>query len=557
LPTVNAGGLPETWKEAAPEVTTPGGGAPPDEGHPEGPSDLSLLPVSDVREVVENCVARYLHRHPNGNPCEHLVDLCPVLGAVSPRRQFVVTSRRRVLYYRANGFLRLDLREGLALPQLPEFEPVRRCLESGKPQQERVTPSPGARELLVTALPVKGLEGRLQGSLAIFEEFERDRLEDSASHARLVKKLSALHQFNASLELMADPVDLYERAVDAASTILGYEYCAILLHEPEKRRLVLQHSVGYAPELHQLAIPLDGRKGITANAFLENRIVSVKDVRQDPRYLEAHREIRSELAIPIVAGGRPVGVFSAASSQPGAFSEEDTKLCSTLVSQLGLATERLNLFQKVADSRDVLVFALARLAESRDDDTGGHLERICGYTRVIAQALRSHPRFQHLLDDAYLDDLYRSAALHDIGKVGIPDAILQKKGRLTREEFEIMKTHTVIGGDTLKRAERRIENLGLLKIGTEIAYHHHEKWDGQGYPFGLSGEDIPIPARIVGLADVYDALTSKRCYKEAYSHEVAREYILKSSGRHFDPGVVRAFLDSERQILEIRRRHSG
>ena len=518
------------------------------------PSQAPVLDALEYGPVVENCVARYLHRHPGGDPCENLVDLCPVLGAMSPQRQFAVMNGQALLYYRSTSLFRLDLREGMALPQLPEFAPIRDCLESGRPVSRRVTIPPDEHELLVTALPIPGVDGKTRGTFIVFEEPEDSKRRAIDSHARLVKKLSALHQFNASLELLTTAEDLYERAVDAASTILGYEYCAILLHDRSRDELVLRHSAGYSPELHQLAIPLGQKKGITTVAFLRNRVVSVPDVRKDSRYLEGNDEVRSELVIPVTVSRHPVGVFSAASTRPGAFSNEDVKLCTTLVNQLSLALERLGLFGKLANSRDVLIFALARLAESRDDDTGGHLERICGYTRVIAQALHAHPRFRHFLDESYVDELYRSAALHDIGKVGIPDAILQKKGRLTRDEFEVMKTHTVIGGDTLKEAEGRIGELELLKMGSEIAYHHHEKWDGNGYPHGLSGEAIPVPARIVGLADVYDALTSKRCYKEAYSHEIARQYILKSSGRHFDPGIVRAFLDSEAEVLAIRKR---
>jgi response regulator RpfG family c-di-GMP phosphodiesterase len=161
------------------------------------------------------------------------------------------------------------------------------------------------------------------------------------------------------------------------------------------------------------------------------------------------------------------------------------------------------------------------------------------------------------MDDAFLDDLFRSAALHDIGKVGIPDRILQKPGKLSAEEFEIMKTHTVIGGETLADAERRIDDLELLRMGKGIAYYHHEKWNGSGYPYGLSGEEIPVAARIVGLADVYDALTTKRCYKEAFEHEVARKYITKASGSHFDPQVVSAFLDCEPEILHIKAKYAA
>ncbi len=525
-------------------------GAHPDTGD-------SLREATDYEAVIRNSVARYINRHPNGDPREHLVDICPVLGAMSPNRQFAVTDGKQFLYYRGSGSFHLDLESGMVFPELPELDPIRNCLRSGRVESVWLPHHLREGGLEVVALPIPSLEEMASGCFVVFELVDGESREGLDQHKQLVSKLAALHQFDASLELMGSEADLYERAVQAGASILGYEYCAILLHDESSEQLVLKYSNGYGEELHQMGIPLRREQGISVHSFRHNRIISVPEVENDPRYVRGNDTVRSELSIPVVLGRRPIGVFNAASSRPAAFSEEEVRLCVTLVHQLSLALERLRLFVQVGASRDVLIFALARLAESRDDDTGGHLERICGYTRIIAEALRKHDRFRRIVDEQYIEDLYRSSALHDIGKVGIPDAILQKPGRLTADEFEVMKTHTVIGGETLADAEKRIENLELLRMGKAIAYYPHEQWDGTGYPYGLGGEEIPVCARIVGLADVYDALTTKRCYKDAFSHEVARKYITKAVGKHFDPEVVAAFLESESEILTIKKRNAA
>jgi putative two-component system response regulator len=203
-------------------------------------------------------------------------------------------------------------------------------------------------------------------------------------------------------------------------------------------------------------------------------------------------------------------------------------------------------------TQDVTIMSLSTLAESRDPDTGAHLERTRNYVRTLAEALKDHPRFRDLLQQpGVIDQLYRSAPLHDIGKVGTRDAILLKNGRLDDDEYEIMKQHAMIGGDTLRWAEARLGTNSFLQFAREIAYNHHEKWDGSGYPFGLKGEEIPISARLMAVADVYDALRSERCYKKALSHEEARDLIAGGTGSHFDPAVVEAFLNVEDQFIAI------
>ena len=213
--------------------------------------------------------------------------------------------------------------------------------------------------------------------------------------------------------------------------------------------------------------------------------------------------------------------------------------------------------RKISEARQELfdssIFGLARLAESRDPETGEHLDRTSRYVQIISEILLKDLNLNKEEHEQTVWDYTRCSPLHDIGKVGLPDAILCKPGKVTAEEFDVIKTHTTIGGDTLRDIENRLRwgSNTFLTTGKDIAYAHHEKWNGSGYPFGLAGEDIPLAARIMALADVYDALTSKRCYKDAFSHEKAREIIVGDSGTHFDPDVVEAFLAVEDQFIKI------
>ncbi|QEI06242.1 two-component system response regulator [Pigmentiphaga aceris] len=202
--------------------------------------------------------------------------------------------------------------------------------------------------------------------------------------------------------------------------------------------------------------------------------------------------------------------------------------------------------------QDVTIMAMASLAETRDNETGNHIRRTQYYVKLLAEQLCDHPRFKHWLTPATIDLLFKSAPLHDIGKVGIPDHILLKPGRLTPEEFEIMKTHTTLGLETIENAERQLGmKVDFLYYAKEIAYGHQEKWDGSGYPQGLVGEDIPPSARLMAVADVYDALISRRVYKPSMSHDAAREIMVKGRGTHFDPDVLDAFLQLETEFRKV------
>jgi putative two-component system response regulator len=203
------------------------------------------------------------------------------------------------------------------------------------------------------------------------------------------------------------------------------------------------------------------------------------------------------------------------------------------------------------ETRHLAIFALAKLAESRDPETGTHLERIREYCRLVAESLAESGTYSETVVPAFIDTVFQTSPLHDIGKVGIPDYILLKPGRLTDEEFDVMKTHTTIGSATLDAAVDKYPAANYLRIARDIVLTHHERYNGSGYPNARKGEDIPLCGRIVALADVYDALTSKRVYKEAVTHDIARNLIVNERGEHFDPAIVDAFIACESEFRAI------
>ncbi len=228
---------------------------------------------------------------------------------------------------------------------------------------------------------------------------------------------------------------------------------------------------------------------------------------------------------------------------------------------LKLRRLQLNLEEMVQEKIDEItasqmstIFALAKLAESRDDDTGKHVERVQVYCNRLAEKMKENPQFKHLISPEFTRNLFHATPLHDIGKVGIPDAILLKPDRLTDEEFEVIKTHPTIGADTLEKVQGLYPNNVLVQTGIEIARYHHERWDGNGYPQGLKGDEIPLSARIMAVADVYDALRTERPYKPAYPHEKCVQIIKEGSGSQFDPKIIGAFLDIEKQFDTTHKR---
>lgn len=208
--------------------------------------------------------------------------------------------------------------------------------------------------------------------------------------------------------------------------------------------------------------------------------------------------------------------------------------------------------RKISETQLSTIFAMSKLAESRDPETGEHLERMREYCKVLSEKMSATAKYQSIIDRPFIDNIYAASPLHDIGKVGVDDHVLLKPGKLTADEWELMRMHPIIGAETLREVDRQHPGNAFLRTGIAIAESHHEKWNGSGYPYGLAGEQIPLVARILALGDVYDALTSKRCYKAAFTHEDSCQIIMRDIGTHFDPDVGQAFLDSAEEFARIR-----
>ena len=281
--------------------------------------------------------------------------------------------------------------------------------------------------------------------------------------------------------------------------------------------------------------------------------------------------MQSTLILPLIIDEELEGYLHLSSITPGFFKQEHITFMESIAGHIALSIQRGKFLdnlenhtknlQHLVDVRtnEILktqrttLFALAKLTELRDHETGEHLERIRRYSILTAQIYK-YTNNKNNIDNNFLRDLYDSSILHDIGKVGVPDSILKKEGPLTTEEFKIIKNHIFIGYNALKTASKDLGENSFLKMAMDIILYHHERWDGSGYPEGLKGEEIPLAARIISICDVYDALVSKRPYKEAFSHEKALK-IMKESASDFDPDLFKIFIDNELEYDFIRKQY--
>lgn len=260
--------------------------------------------------------------------------------------------------------------------------------------------------------------------------------------------------------------------------------------------------------------------------------------------------IRASITLPLKVSGEPVGVIFFSSVSKNAYKPEHLNLLHTLANSIAISLNQ-NIY--VNDIIYSSILALAKLSEARDEDTGEHLNRMSVYSRLIAELLYNNNVYTDEINLDYIERIERYSPLHDIGKVGIRDNILLKPGKLTPEEFDEMKHHTIYGAEVLRQAEKNMhdDRKSLFHMGVEISEGHHEKWDGSGYPHGRKGNDIPLCARIVAVADVFDALTSKRPYKQAFSFDTAMEIISEGRGSHFDPVIADIFLTNREKVMKI------
>jgi HD-GYP domain-containing protein (c-di-GMP phosphodiesterase class II) len=366
-------------------------------------------------------------------------------------------------------------------------------------------------------------------------------------------RMRALQAFNARLVCMTVDDASYEQVVRGAARVTGCDACALFLHDPAADELVLKAAVGYPDLRVGLRIPVDEAGSAHAQAHREEYLVHADNRFGGSTITSLSPAHAAVVIMPVISNHGPVGVFEFAAEAPGSFTPEDIGLCSMVVDQMAYSLENIRLVRELSRTRDAVIRGMALLAEIRDPHIGGHLDRICAYSGYLARQLEDRPGYHEVTGD-FIDLLTRSAALHDVGKVGIPDSILLKPGKLTADEYDVMKPHTTTGADLLRGLMEDFGEYPLIAMGAEVAQSHHEWWDGSGYPLGIAGRAIPLAARIVSIADVYDALTSRRVYKDAWSREDTMATLRENAGIQHDPELVEIFLARPEEIFAIQDR---
>lgn len=263
----------------------------------------------------------------------------------------------------------------------------------------------------------------------------------------------------------------------------------------------------------------------------------------------------SSIAYPLIVNDVSIGIVFFSSGEKGVYTEEHLERVKLIANSLAISIEKNLLVDELILTS---INGFAKLVEAKDCETGLHIERMQNYSKILARTLSKSPKYKYIIDEQFINDIYKFSPLHDIGKIGIAEGILLKPGKLTYEEFEVMKKHTEIGASVLKKASNNLLRRGkrYFEMAIQIAQNHHEKYNGKGYPKGISGEDIPLAARIVAVADVFDALTSKRVYKNMFDIDSSLKMIESEKGKSYDPVVVEALMLSKKEILRIHEEYT-
>ncbi len=369
-----------------------------------------------------------------------------------------------------------------------------------------------------------------------------------------VDRLRALQAFNARLVCMPVDESSYADVVAGVRKVIGCDSCALFLLDKTGRSLNLKAAEGYDDLERPLRISVDHSTSMHAQAFREEYMVHVNDVGQLDGLATLSAAVTSALVLPIISYRGPVGVFDFGSRSPGAFTAQEIGMCTMLVDQMSYSLENIRLVNELSRSRDAVIRGMALLAEIRDTHIGGHLNRICEFAGHLAAQVHDRPGYPEATPQ-FIDTLSRAAALLEGGKGGHPHAILRKPGTLTEAEFAVMKAHTIMGAELLEGLMKDYGRYSMILMGAEVARSHHERWDGGGYPDGLKGREIPLSARILAICDVYDALTSKRVYKDAWTHDDTAAHMREHAGKHLDPELVEIFLSQPGALQAIRERY--
>ncbi|HEY1405862.1 MAG TPA: HD domain-containing phosphohydrolase [Spirochaetota bacterium] len=466
---------------------------------------------------------------------------------------------------------------------------ISHALEVGKEvtREVRVTADEGNKYYRLTAVPVKNEDDIVSDAYEFIEDITaravaEEKINQYSSHLELVTTHSVemLRKNEVELSMMASSYHEINTAKDVDSLVAEIVNSFIkfkafpVFYAPFDPDAGAISAITMHPATNSFALQTEGERHSkirSENPFTlagRSRSFSVyKTVEDIASFVESafpdrsmlfHEELatilkdKSIFVIPLSTETSVEAVVALCMSPTHLMEHFDSLRHLAKYSALSLA--RHNGALRVQQAQLMTIMSLVKLMEYRDIETGMHLERLMRYTERLAQEMSEDPIYRGYVSRTYIEDVVSSCLLHDIGKVGIPDNILKKPGKLTAEEFEIMKLHTLFGGNSLLEAERKIKGQSFLKLSKEIAFCHHEWWDGSGYPYGLKAEGIPLSARIVAVVDVYDALRSKRVYKEAFSHELSCQIISSEAGSHFDENVIKAFFRCAPEMDEFSRR---
>jgi HD-GYP domain-containing protein (c-di-GMP phosphodiesterase class II) len=346
------------------------------------------------------------------------------------------------------------------------------------------------------------------------------------------RKLHSLMEIAALINSSLDPDEIKQLAVETATSCVNADAASLLLLDPETEELFFEVATG-EKSAQLKKIRLKSGQGIAGWVARRGGAMIIDDVRLDKRFnrdvdRETGYETRNMIVVALASKDRMVGVLQAINKKEGHFTDDDLDILQTLANQVGTAIENALLYQEQRETFLGVTMAFAEALEKRDNYTGGHTRRVCEYSMAIARYMK--------LPEKQLEELHLSAILHDIGKIGVTDRVLQKPGRLDPDEFNEMNRHPVLGSEILEHVKALRAMIGGVR-------HHHEKYDGSGYPDQKKGDEIPLMGRIIAVADSFDAMTSTRPYRTALSHETALNELKIYSGKQFDPEVVEAFME--------------
>jgi len=473
----------------------------------------------------------------------------------------------------------------LQMPRLGGIELLKEMFQEYPDIPKIVLTGQGTNDDIIAALK-SGAYDFLYKPIDDFEilEFSIKRAVESKKlkeeKERHLAELEKINEIISMLNSGKSTDEIFSRLHLSLKRVIPFDGMLLTLLDETKTFLNIENTV--FNQSHYYTFLRKGDRFLISNSAIKNFIegkIDILNIEDFGKYLknnkmneilhETNRNgINSVLAVSLVLKDQIRGIIFFLSSYKEFFKDHHITFVKSIVGQIALSVQRAELMKEIENhsknlekmvserTEEVLktqratIFALSSLADARDSETGDHLERIRNYSVLLLQLYRidaDHPEITARL----LQDLYDSSVLHDIGKVGIPDYILLKKGFLTDEEFNIMKKHPIIGYDALKNASGDLGSDFFLNMAMDIILYHHERWDGTGYPHGLKGENIPLGARIVSIADVYDALTSKRPYKIAFSHEEAIEIMANEEGK-YDPVLITLFLNNSEKFNKIR-----